>query len=142
MGRVLLLLVTLLWGGPALAAVDSVPMPAPAAGKGEQCVAPTDIMRRDHPSLLNHQRDQTVRAGIRTRQFSLKECIACHAVTDAKGMAVTYEDPRHFCRVCHDYTAVRIDCFECHASKPAAPLTAIPPSPLAALPQMRRRCTG
>ncbi len=135
MGRALLLLMALLWGGPAQAAGDSVPLPDPPAGKGEKCVAPTEIMRRDHPDLLSHQRDETVRAGIRTRQFSLKECVACHAVADADGIAVAYDDPAHFCRVCHDYAAVRIDCFECHASKPAAPLAMLSST-------LRRRCTG
>ena len=144
MGRAVLLLLALLWGGPALAAGDSVPLPSPPPGKGLQCVAPTDIMRRDHPSLLNHQRDRTVRDGIRSRRFSLKACIACHAVADASGMAVSYEDPKHFCRVCHEYTAVRIDCFECHASKPQAPLTSLTVAPVAALHEttMRLWCTG
>ena len=119
MGRALLLTLALLWTSAA------VPLPDPPAGKGEQCVAPIEMMRRDHPSLLSHQRDDTVRAGIRGRRFSLKECIACHAVAGADGKAVTYDSPKHFCRVCHEYTAVRIDCFECHASKPSAPLAAL-----------------
>jgi hypothetical protein len=25
----------------------------------------------------------------------------------------------HFCQSCHNYAAVKIDCFECHSSKPA-----------------------
>ena len=31
-----------------------------------------------------------------------------------------YADPKHFCRSCHDYESVSIDCFECHVSKPDA----------------------
>jgi len=31
---------------------------------------------------------------------------------------VTVDDPQHFCRTCHDYAAVRPDCFQCHASRP------------------------
>ena len=137
MGRALLLLLAFLWAGPALAAGNSVPLPTPPPGKGLQCVAPTDIMIRDHPSLLSHQRDATVRDGIRTRQFSLKECIACHAVAGADGKPVTYDNPNHFCRVCHDYTAVRIDCFACHASIPdeIAPLAMLPHT-------IRPWCTG
>ena len=111
--------------------------PHPPPGTGPRCLAPTDIMIPDHPSLINHQRDATVRAGIRTRQFSLKECIACHAVAGADGKPVTYDNPNHFCRVCHDYTAVRIDCFACHASIPDEP------APLAMLPHtIRPWCTG
>ena len=34
------------------------------------------------------------------------------------GQPVSYDDPKHFCRSCHSYASVSIDCFECHASKP------------------------
>ena len=33
------------------------------------------------------------------------------------GEVIRHEDPRHFCTECHAYTAVRIDCFECHADR-------------------------
>ena len=103
----------------AVGAADrGVPYPAIPKGKGAQCVLPTDEIRRDHRFLLSHQRDATVRRGVRTTRFSLKECVACHAVPDADGKPVGYEDPRNFCRACHDYTAVRIDCFGCHNSRP------------------------
>lgn len=87
-------------------------------GKGDKCVADTDFMRRSHPDLLNHQRDDTVRRGMRKGKFSLRECVACHAVPGPKKIPVKFSDPKHFCRACHDYAAVRIDCFECHASRP------------------------
>jgi hypothetical protein len=87
-------------------------------GKGEQCVADTDFMRRNHMHLLDHQRDDTVHEGIRTKRFSLKGCIECHAVNDQTGTPVTVKDERHFCRACHDFAAVKVDCFECHASRP------------------------
>ena len=97
------------------------PMPVPARGKGDKCVAPTDWMRRNHMTMLMHQRDTTVHQGDRTGRFSLKACIECHAVQGADGKAVTVADPRHFCLSCHDYAAVSIDCFECHASRPQEP---------------------
>ena len=100
---------------PLLAGVK---VPEPAKGKGEQCVADTDFMRKNHPSLLNHQRDDTLRQGIRGNAYSLKECIACHAVTGEDAKPVTYKDPKHFCRTCHDYVAVTLDCFDCHNSVP------------------------
>lgn len=104
---------------PAVASKPGrTPMPAIAKGKGEKCVAPTDWMRRFHMTALNHKRDDTVHDGIRTPQFSLKGCIDCHAVSGADGKAVTVKDERHFCRSCHDYAAVKVDCFECHASRP------------------------
>lgn len=93
-------------------------VPAPPKGKGDKCVADTDYMRRYHMTMLDHQRDDTVHEGIRTKQFSLKECIACHAVKGLDARPVTVKNPKHFCRGCHDYAAVKIDCFECHASRP------------------------
>jgi len=93
-------------------------VPSPPKGKGDKCVADTDYMRRYHMTMLDHQRDDTVHEGIRTRQFSLKECIACHAVQGPDAQPVTVKSPKHFCRGCHDYAAVKIDCFECHASRP------------------------
>jgi hypothetical protein len=93
-------------------------IPAPPKGKGNKCVADTDFMRRNHMTMLDHQRDGTVHEGIRTKQFSLKKCIACHAVQGPDARPVTIKSPKHFCRSCHDYAAVKIDCFECHASRP------------------------
>lgn len=99
-----------------------VPLPpVPKAAKGEACIRDVPFMRRNHMQLLLHKRDGTVHGGDRTADTSLKQCIECHAVTGDDGKAVTVEDPRHFCRTCHDYAAVRIDCFECHASRPENP---------------------
>ena len=92
-------------------------LPKPSRGQGEKCVADTNWMRRNHMKALNHQRDDTVHDGIRTPRFSLKGCIECHAVKAADGKPVTAASDKHFCRTCHDYAAVRIDCFECHASR-------------------------
>ncbi|MEW5962306.1 MAG: cytochrome c3 family protein [Pseudomonadota bacterium] len=107
--------------GKAGEGVRSTIAPVPAKGRGDKCVADTSFMRRYHMSVLSHQRDDTVHDGIRTKQFSLKECIDCHQVKGADGRAVTVEDPKHFCRTCHDYAAVSVDCFECHASRPGEP---------------------
>ncbi len=93
-------------------------VPTPPKGKGEKCVEETAFMRSNHMDLLMHQRDSTVIDGIRTKKHSLKECVACHVVSDNEGRAVSYQDPKNFCRSCHDFAAVKIDCFECHASKP------------------------
>ncbi len=99
-------------------------VPEIARGKGENCVADTGLMRREHMNLLSHQRDETTRRGIRTKQFSLKECVSCHAVAGPEAKPVSVKSPRHFCRSCHDYAAVKIDCFECHASTPSEPSSA------------------
>ncbi len=92
-------------------------VPHPPKGKGEHCVAPTEFMRRNHMSMMKHQRDETVHEGVRGKPFSLAGCMDCHAVKGADGQPVAYADSRHFCRSCHDFAAVSIDCFECHSSK-------------------------
>ena len=42
------------------------------------CVEPTDEMRTNHMEYILDQRDATVHEGIRTKQYSLTECINCH----------------------------------------------------------------
>jgi len=95
-----------------------VPMPVIPMGQGDSCVEDTDFMRRNHMNLLKHQRDETMLRGVRSKQYSLKECISCHAVIGSDAIPVTVASPQHFCRSCHDYAAVSIDCFQCHASRP------------------------
>ena len=101
---------------------SGVPLPVIAKGQGESCVEDTNFMRRNHMSMLKHQRDETVLKGVRTRQYSLKECIGCHVVNGPDAIPVTVASPQHFCRSCHDYAAVSIDCFQCHASRPDPPV--------------------
>ena len=94
-----------------------VPLPAPAkAFKGEQCVEPAAVMRREHGNYLLHQRDETVKDGIRGNKYSLRGCIECHAVPDK--MAGGERTVAPFCGECHQYAAVTINCFECHTNKP------------------------
>jgi len=93
-------------------------LPEIPRGQGDSCVEDTDFMRRNHMSLLKHQRDDTMLKGIRAGQYSLKECISCHVVNGPDAKPVTVSSPLHFCRSCHDYAAVSIDCFQCHASRP------------------------
>ncbi len=91
----------------------------PAASKGEQCVEPTDVMRREHMRFLRHQRDDTVHAGIRGAKHSLVGCIDCHAQRDSRGVAIPVNAEGQFCASCHRFAGVRMDCFECHATVPA-----------------------
>lgn len=90
--------------------VRRVAVPVVRIEKGEACVAPTADMRRDHMNMLLHQRDRTVRQGIRESRFSLKNCVDCHAGRETG--SVLGKDG--FCSSCHIYAAVSIDCFECH----------------------------
>ena len=89
----------------------------PKAVKGEQCVEDTDVMRRDHMKYLKKHRVETLREGIRTKQYSLKQCLECH-VPAADAAEPTRAEGDHFCKNCHVYTGVTIDCFECHATMP------------------------
>ncbi len=95
-----------------------VPLPWIASAQGENCVEDTDFMRRNHMDLLKHQRDETMLEGIRGKPYSLRDCLDCHVVRGPDALPVTASSPQHFCRSCHDYAAVSIDCFQCHASRP------------------------
>jgi hypothetical protein len=88
-----------------------------ADGKdGAKCVRDASYMKRHHMEELKHQRNDTMRKGIRTKEFSLQGCVDCHA--SKKTNSVLGKDG--FCQSCHTYAAVTLDCFECHASKPKA----------------------
>jgi hypothetical protein len=91
------------------------PVPAVEPALRGPCVADPATMRRDHPDMLRHQRDATVHQGIRGAKASLKGCIDCHASRQTGSVATAQTD---FCVACHSYAAVKVDCFECHASKP------------------------
>ena len=91
--------------------------------KGEQCVEPTEYMRRNHMKVLDGHRDKTVHEGIRTKKYSLKECINCHA-SQKTGSVTAAKD--NFCVSCHSYASVKIDCFDCHSSKPQSTATLHP----------------
>lgn len=90
-----------------------IPRPAIKAGDGSSCVADSAFMRANHMDLLKHQRDDTVHQGIRTPKFSLKGCVDCHAGKQSKSVIKEADD---FCRSCHTYAGVTLDCFECHSS--------------------------
>ena len=97
------------------ASAEEVPRPKPAkAVKGEQCVAPVDLMRREHMNLLKHQRDETLRDGIRGNKYRLNACIDCHATKSPDVADGKIRTIKPFCAECHEYAAVTIDCFQCH----------------------------
>ncbi len=121
----LLTLLVTIWSWP-LAADRGPVLPPPAFG--EQCVAPTDVMRRDHMDLLNHQRDETVIDGNRSNPFSLIGCVNCHASRDDAGQAVRIDAEGQFCQSCHAFAAVQIDCFTCHAAVPEEVVGLLPPA--------------
>jgi len=109
--------------GLPLAAQAEVPLPqVPEAQKrvseAQGCVEPVEVMRKKHYEFLMHQRDETLRRGIRTRKYSLEECINCHVPPPESGKLVRIDSKEHFCSSCHSYAAVRVDCFQCHRDTP------------------------
>jgi hypothetical protein len=99
-----------------------VALPVIKIERGEACVAPVAEMRREHMKMLFHQRDRTLRQGLREPLFSLKGCVDCHA--SQKTGSVLGKDG--FCSSCHEYAAVSIDCFECHTPQRAVRAAARP----------------
>jgi hypothetical protein len=99
-------------------AADGVPLPKIPKALEKTEKGHAELMRLKHMDLMRHQRDETVHKGIRTKQYSLKACISCHAVPGPDKQSVSITSPKHFCRACHDYAAVKVDCFQCHSSKP------------------------
>ena len=95
-----------------------VPPPKAKASEENKCVAPVEDMRRNHMEKLLHQRDKTLRQGIRTSQYSLAECVNCHVTPKKDGTYANFGENEHFCSNCHNYAAVNVDCFECHRDKP------------------------
>ena len=113
----MVLAVTLFMSGP-LSAADIGPELKINRSKADQCVEPSDVMRKDHMKFLLHQRDETMYNGVRTKKYSLNECINCHANKDDAGKYIPVTAEGEFCQSCHSYTSVKLDCFECHATKP------------------------
>ena len=85
---------------------------------GDKCVEPTDIMRAQHHIFLNKQSHDTVVDGIRTKKYSLNNCINCHIQPSADGTYPSVKSEEHFCSGCHIKAAAQVECFDCHASKP------------------------
>ena len=100
-----------------------VATPSFAIENAGTCVAPTAEMRRDHMKMLLHQRDLTVRQGLRGPRFSLKNCVECHA-SKTTGSVLGKDG---FCANCHSFASVSIDCFECHSAQRQGRLAAVDP---------------
>jgi hypothetical protein len=88
------------------------------AAKLDNCVEPTEYMRRNHMELIRHQRDTTVYGGIRSTKHSMAGCVTCHVGYDDDQQPVPVNADHQFCEACHDYAAVTLNCFDCHATVP------------------------
>lgn len=99
-------------------AANALTGPEIPQARGEQCVEPVEVMRRDHMEFLKHKRDATMYLGVRTEKYSLVGCIGCHAAKGEDGQYIPVDAPGQACSSCHDYTSVSMDCFSCHATIP------------------------
>ena len=99
---------------------EQVDIPPPKAHYNEEtlCVEPVEVMRKQHFEFILDHRDRTVIEGIRTTQYSLIACVDCHITANAQGEYARYSEETHFCASCHQFAAVTIDCFQCHADRP------------------------
>lgn len=93
--------------------------PGSEAAALSQCVRETGFMRRNHMELLKHQRDATVHQGIRATTDSLAGCIDCHVSYDEQQQPVSVYSSGQFCNACHEFAAVDLSCFGCHATVPS-----------------------
>lgn len=107
-----------LFGGAATAQERSPLLPVVPKATGEAHPEGNAYMRINHMKLLRHDRDDTMHNGNRDIKYSLKECVTCHAVKGPDALPISIKEEGHFCRACHEYAAVKIDCFQCHNSKP------------------------
>ena len=106
----------------AAAGLADVAKPTIKIERGEACVVPTEEIRRDHMKMLVHQRDRTMRQGLRETRFSLKNCVDCHASRETG--SVLGKDG--FCSSYHAYASVSLDCFECHTPLRQARAASVP----------------
>jgi hypothetical protein len=83
-----------------------------------KCIQPEDEMRRNHMNYILHERDETMHEGVRNEPGSLAACIDCHVEPNENGEIAGIDSKEHFCNSCHQYAAVQIDCFQCHADRP------------------------
>ncbi len=111
MKRLAILALFALFCGTASAEVT---VPHLDIGKGGHCVNDPKFMKINHGDLLKKQRTITVHQGVIGR-YSLIKCVNCHASRVNNSVLGTNSN---FCQGCHVYAAVKIDCFECHSSRP------------------------
>ena len=111
--------------GSAAAVVAAAAGPALESARSGPCVEDPKVMRRSHMDFMKHDRDDTVRKGMRAIKHSLAACVDCHA---SKSDGRVLGSDRHFCQGCHAYAAVKVDCFDCHASTARPAATAAAPA--------------
>ena len=117
------------FAAPAAAGDSGIRPDVPEPLRGDSCVEDTDDMRRNHMDYLKGHRDEVMHRGIRTKKYSLKECLGCHVPPEGEARAAGRSEGDHFCQNCHEYAGVHLDCFQCHNTRPQEPALAHPLKP-------------
>ena len=115
MVRLLALMAFLIMGAVASFATHAAGVPKPMVkieGSGP-CIAANEDMRLNHMNMIGHQRDRSLRQGIRGEKASLIGCVDCHA-SKSTGSVLGKDG---FCESCHAFAAVKVDCWQCHQPK-------------------------
>ncbi|MGD8307893.1 MAG: sulfur reduction protein DsrJ [Chromatiales bacterium] len=124
LGACLLIAGVLALAGPGAAAEEEGWREGNSRAAGlDQCVRPTEWMRRNHMELIKHQRNKTVHLGVRNEDLSLAGCVYCHVQYDASRQPIAINSEGQFCDSCHEFAAVTLDCFQCHATVPTPETT-------------------
>jgi len=107
---VLALTAVMLVSIPVAFAASNAPRPVIEIANPGECIAPAAQMRANHHTMISHARDRTSREGFRGEPASLMACVNCHA-SKTTGSVLGKEG---FCQSCHEYTAVKMNCWQCH----------------------------
>ncbi len=94
-----------------------------ASQQAAHCIIAEDNaqVRRVHGRWINQHRYPAQRALAYPDEYRVQACINCHVPESKNDQAVRITHTEtHFCATCHTYVAVRLDCFECHADRPAS----------------------
>lgn len=113
--------------------------PAIAQLDNKECIESAEYMRANHMQLLLDWRDAAVREGetvyvnSQGKEFEISlqnTCLECHSDTSAALVTLAANNqsfsstsdassvtssPNNFCFSCHDYAAVKPDCWSCHS---------------------------
>lgn len=118
--RGLLAVAGLVWalGAQQAAAGENFVTPGSKAAGLKNCVEDTNFMVRNHMELIKHQRHTVVHQGIRDSKHTLAGCIDCHVSRGADQKPISVYSEGQFCKSCHAFTAVDVNCFGCHATVP------------------------
>lgn len=102
-----------LWHNLSAAVTAKGPNPALPVN-ARQCVAPVEYMKTSHMRLLLDWREQVVRQGGREftafngQHYNMSLTSTCLEQCHTSGKA-------EFCDRCHNYAAVSVPCWDCHA---------------------------